>query len=241
MRNLLLAIGPSFLQPEWWFQKAGTAAIWVVAAIVFAETGLLIGFFLPGDSLLFFTGFLTSSAARDSSTFGVFATHLPALPVVLVVLFIAAVCGNQLGFFIGHKIGPALFTRPNSRFFKQENVVKAHAFFEKHGPKSVFLAQFVPIIRTFTPVIAGVAKMEYRDFVKWNVLGALCWAVGVTTLGHFLGQIGFVRDNIEYAIVAVIGVSLLPVVIEFIRHRRSAQAAVATNATETPVLGDTDV
>ena len=209
-----------FLKPEWWFEKAGRAALPVVASIIFAESGLLIGFFFPGDSLLFFTGFLTSSAARDSSTFNELAVHVPSLWIVLVVLAIAAIAGDQVGYIFGRQVGPSLFKRPNSRLFKAENVVKANAFFERHGPKSIVLARFIPIVRTFTPIVAGIANMRYRTFVIYNVLGGLLWAVGVTTLGHFLGEIEFVRNNIEYAIVAVIAVSLVPVAIELYRHRR---------------------
>ncbi|MBS1848804.1 MAG: VTT domain-containing protein [Actinobacteria bacterium] len=226
------------MNPEFWFDKAGPAAIWVVMAIVFAETGLFVGFFLPGDSLLFFTGFLTSSAAMDSSVFGPLAKHLPSLVVVLPLLFIAAVVGNQVGYFFGRKVGSALFHRPDSRLFKQENVAKAHDFFEKYGAKSVFLAQFVPIVRTFTPIVAGVSQMDYRKFVRWNVFGAFCWTIGVTTLGHFLGQISFVRDNIELAIVAVIAVSLTPMAIEIIKHRRAAKAGISD---DTPVQRDTEL
>jgi membrane-associated protein len=214
------------LRPEWWFEKAGAAALPVVTAIVFAESGLLFGFFLPGDSLLFFTGFLTSSAAQDEAPFNEFATHLPALPVVLVCLAAAAIIGDQVGYVFGRKVGPALFNRPNSRLFKQENVGKAHVFFEKHGAKSIVLARFVPIVRTFTPIVAGIGEMRYRTFVTYNVIGGLLWAVGVTLLGHFLGEIEFIRENIELAIVAVVLVSLLPLVIELIRGRRARHAAL---------------
>ena len=212
------------LRPEWWFEKAGAAALPVVTAIIFAESGLLFGFFLPGDSLLFFTGFLTSSAAQDEAPFSEFATHIPALPVVLVCLATAAILGDQVGYVFGRKVGPALFNRPNSRWFKQENVGKAHSFFEKHGPKSIVLARFVPIVRTFTPIVAGIGEMRYRTFVTYNVLGGLLWAVGITLLGHFLGEIEFIRDNIELAIVAVVLVSLLPLAIELIRGRRTRHA-----------------
>jgi membrane-associated protein len=214
------------LRPEWWFEKAGAAALPVVTAIVFAESGLLFGFFLPGDSLLFFTGFLTSSAAQDEAPFNEFATHLPALPIVLVCLAAAAILGDQVGYVFGRKVGPALFNRPNSRWFKQENVGKAHVFFEKHGAKSIVLARFVPIVRTFTPIVAGIGEMRYRTFVTYNVMGGLLWAVGVTLLGHFLGEIEFIRENIELAIVAVVLVSLLPLVIELIRGRRARHAAL---------------
>ncbi|CAN5726466.1 hypothetical protein BH20ACT4_BH20ACT4_00600 [soil metagenome] len=219
----LIAFGPDFLKPEWWFDKAGPAALPVVTAIIFAESGLLFGFFLPGDSLLFFTGFLTSSAATDEAPFNEFAKHMPVLPVVLVCLAAAAVIGDQVGYAFGRKVGPALFNRPSSRLFKQENVVKAHEFFEKYGPKSIVLARFVPIVRTFTPIVAGIGQMRYRTFVTYNVVGGLLWAVGVTSLGHFLGEIEFIRNNIELAIVAVVLVSVLPIAVELYRartHRR---------------------
>ncbi len=219
-------IGSSFLKPEFWFEKAGSSAIFVVTAIIFAESGLLFGFFFPGDSLLFFTGFLTSSAANAaSSPFHKFAQHVPSLPIVLVVLFLAAVAGDQCGYWFGRKVGPTLFRRPNSRLFKQEYVTKAQTFFDRHGAKSIVLARFVPIVRTFTPVVAGVGKMRYRTYLTFDLLGGFLWAVGVTTLGHFLGEIEFVRNNIEIAILAVIAVSLLPVAIELVRSRRHRATA----------------
>jgi len=225
---VLLAGALEFLKPEWWFDKAGAAALPVVAAIIFAESGLLIGFFLPGDSLLFFTGFLTSSAAQDDPTFSKFADHMPSLWIVMLCVTAAAIIGDQVGYLFGNKVGPALFTRPDSRLFKQENVAKAHDFFERHGPKSIVLARFVPIVRTFTPIVAGIGQMRYRTFVTYNVIGGVLWAVGITTLGHFLGEIEFFRNNIEYAIVAVIVLSLVPVAIEVIRSRRHRDAAVAS-------------
>src|SRR6478735_1919429 len=221
MLSWISVVGSSFLKPEFWFEKAGSSAIFVVTAIIFAESGLLFGFLFPGDSLLFFTGFLTSSAANQpDSAFYKFAQHVPSLPIVLVALFLAALAGDQVGYWFGRRVGPTMFQRPNSRLFKQENVAKAHAFFEKYGPKSIVLARFVPIVRTFTPIVAGVGEMRYRTYLTFDVLGALLWAVGVTTLGHFLGEIEFVRQNIEFAIVAVIAISLLPVVFEVIKARR---------------------
>jgi membrane-associated protein len=226
-----------FLKPEWWFDKAGAAALPVVTAIIFAESGLLFGFFLPGDSLLFFTGFLTSSAAKDDPTFSQFAEHIPSIWIVLICLAAAAILGDQVGYWFGKKVGPALFNRPNSRLFKAENVAKAHLFFERHGAKSIVLARFVPIVRTFTPIVAGIGQMRYRTFVAYNVAGGLLWAVGITTLGHFLGEIEFFRKNIEVAIIAVILVSLLPVIIELYRSRKHKRAAAsAPAATPAPVI-----
>jgi membrane-associated protein len=190
----------------------------LLAAIVFAESGLFVGFFLPGDSLLFIAGFLASSAGGHK---------LPALPFVALVAFAAAVIGDQVGYWFGKKVGPSLFDRPKSRIFNPANVVKAQVFFDKHGSKTIVLARFVPIVRTFTPIVAGVGRMKYRTFVIYNVVGGFLWAVGITTLGYFLGSIEFVKKNIEVAIVAIIAVSLVPVAIEFLRHRKEAKREAA--------------
>jgi membrane-associated protein len=208
MRSLVLA---SFLNPESLLDKGG---LLLLGLIIFAESGLLIGFFLPGDSLLFVGGFLASDAGDH---------RLPPLPLVALVAFAAAVIGDQVGFWFGRKVGPSLFTRPDSRLFKQQNVVKAHAFFERHGAKTIVLARFVPIVRTFAPIVAGVSEMNYRTFVTFNVIGGFIWAVGLTTLGYYMGQIDVVKNNIEIAIVTIIAISLIPVAIELIKHRRGAK------------------
>ena len=136
-----------------------------------------------------------------------------------LVAFAAAVIGDQVGFWFGRKVGPSLFSRPDSRFFKQQNVTKAHAFFERHGAKTIVLARFVPIVRTFAPIVAGVSDMNYRTFVIFNVIGGFIWAIGLTTLGYYMGQIDVVKNNIEIAIVMIIVLSLIPVVIEFVKPR----------------------
>ncbi|MFI2288562.1 DedA family protein [Streptomyces niveus] len=204
---MTLALGPQWLNPDHLISTFGLIGILV---IVFAESGLLIGFFLPGDSLLFTTGLLVAGHK--------YLTQPLWLVCLLIVL--AAVLGDQTGYLIGRKAGPALFRRPDSRLFKQENVEKAHAFFEKYGPRSIVLARFVPIVRTFTPVIAGVGAMHYRTFVTFNVIGGTLWGVGVTVLGYFLGQIDFVKANIELILIAIVVVSLLPIVFEYVRARR---------------------
>ncbi|MEV8424559.1 DedA family protein [Streptomyces niveus] len=204
---MTLALGPQWLNPDHLISTFGLIGILV---IVFAESGLLIGFFLPGDSLLFTTGLLVAGHK--------YLTQPLWLVCLLIVL--AAVLGDQTGYLIGRKAGPALFRRPDSRLFKQENVEKANAFFEKYGPRSIVLARFVPIVRTFTPVIAGVSAMHYRTFVTFNVIGGTLWGVGVTVLGYFLGQIDFVKANIELILIAIVVVSLLPIVFEYVRARR---------------------
>ena len=210
---------------ESWLSTGGLA---LLAAIVFAETGLLIGFFLPGDSLLFMAGFLASEAGGHV---------LPSLPVTALVVFIAAVLGDQVGYLIGLRIGPSLFSRPGSRLFNPLNAVRAQAFFDRRGPSALVLARFVPIVRTFVPVIAGVGRMRYRTFLTYNVIGAAIWGLGVTTLGYFLGEVEIVKHNLELAAVVIVAISLIPVAIEFFRARREHAAhaePVDATATERP-------
>jgi len=201
----------ALLNPEDLLKKGGYLLLF---GIIFAESGLLIGFFLPGDSLLFAAGMASA---------GAFQKFELNLWVVLVGVFIAAVVGDQVGYAFGRKVGPSLFRRPNSRLFKHENVEKAQAFFDRHGPKAIVLARFVPIVRTFVPVVAGVGHMEYKTFVRFNVVGGFLWAVGITLAGYFLGNVKFIHDNLEVALVAIVAVSLLPVTFEFLKHRREAK------------------
>ncbi|WP_438947789.1 VTT domain-containing protein [Streptomyces triticisoli] len=202
---MTLALGPSWLDPNYLLNSFG---LWGLLLIVFAESGLLIGFFLPGDSLLFTTGLLVTSGQL----------RYP-LWLVIVLICVAAIVGDQVGYMFGKKVGPALFTRPDSRLFKQENVAKAHEFFEKHGPKSLVLARFVPIVRTFTPIIAGVSGMRYRSFVIFNIVGGIVWGAGVTLLGSWLGNIPFVKENIEAILILIVFLSVVPIIIEFLRAR----------------------
>ncbi|HRW39104.1 MAG TPA: VTT domain-containing protein [Aquihabitans sp.] len=235
MRSLLLATGP--WKPEFWLEKAGAAAAWVIVAIIFAESGLFFGFFLPGDSLLFMAGFLTSQGAADFVAPGATGEALapvvdgmPHILVLLPLLFVAAFLGDQVGYAFGKWVGPAIFTREDSRFFKQSHVTKAHDFLERYGPKTVFLARFVPIVRTFAPIVAGVGQMRYRTFLTFNLLGAFVWAVGITTLGHFLGNVEFIRDNIEYTIIVIVLLSLTPVFVELVQARRHRHATAEPDA-----------
>lgn len=194
---------------EQWLSSGG---LLLLAVIVFAESGLLVGFFLPGDSLLFIAGFLASEAG---------GRVLPPLPLVAGVTVIAAITGDQFGYWFGRRFGPGLFDRPQSRLFNPQHVVRAHNFFERYGAKTIVLARFVPIVRTFAPIVAGVGTMKYRTFVFYNIFGGLLWGIGITTLGYYLGEIHAVKNNIEIAIVVIVLVSLLPMLFELIRHRRS--------------------
>ncbi len=196
---------------EGWLKAGGLA---VLALIVFAETGLLVGFFLPGDSLLFVAGFLASAAGKHT---------LPPLPITASVVFMSAALGDQVGYLIGRRIGPTLFNRERSRLFNPANVVRAEDFFARRGPRALVLARFVPIVRTFVPVVAGVGSMHYRTFVTYNLIGAALWGVGVTTLGYYLGEVQIVKDNLEYAAIVIVAISLVPVALEIHRSRQAAQ------------------
>jgi membrane-associated protein len=146
---------------------------------------------------------------------------LAPLPVILIGCFVAAVAGDQVGYVFGKRVGPALFRRPDSKIFKQVYVEKAKEFFERHGAKTIILARFVPIVRTFAPILAGVGEMKYRVFIIFNVIGALLWAVGVTLLGYVLGnRVPLIKNNIEIFAIVVVFLSLIPAVYEFVKHRR---------------------
>lgn len=194
-----------FLDPQQLLVTFGTIGLFL---IVFAESGLLIGFFLPGDSLLFTAGLFAAQGTLS-------------LPVILVGCFLAAVAGDQVGYAFGNKVGPALFRRPDSRFFKQEYIDKAQHFFERYGAKTILLARFVPIVRTFAPIVAGVGTMRYRTFVTYNVIGGLLWAVGVTLLGYMLGEL--IPDIDTYLlpiIVMIILLSVIPIGLEWWKARK---------------------
>ncbi|GDX30935.1 membrane protein [Actinomycetes bacterium] len=181
-------------------------AIWL---IIFAETGLLIGFFLPGDSLLFTAGLLAGQGKLD-------------IWLLLPGVFIAAFVGDQVGYTFGEKLGPRLFNKPDSRFFKQEYVTHTRNFFNKHGSKTIIIARFVPIVRTFAPILAGVGEMDRKTFVIYNVIGAFLWAVGITMLGYILGDvIGESVDQYLLPIIAVIIlISLIPPLVEWRRAKK---------------------
>lgn len=203
-------------------QTAGpVAVIIVVAAIIFAENGLLIGFFFPGDSVLFTIGLLIQGTTHFKLDLNI--------ELVILLLFVAAVLGANVGYLFGKKIGPTLFKRPNSRLFKQENVQRAQEFYDKHGGKTIILARFIPVVRTFVPLIAGVAKMKYRTFMTFNVVGGFVWVAGVTYLGYFLGKLlqnmGLDVDTVILPIVALILiVSVSPAIYQLVKNKKQRQA-----------------
>ncbi|WP_395572905.1 VTT domain-containing protein [Streptomyces sp. BK79] len=215
-----LALGPEWLSPDYLIE---TFALPGILLIVFAESGLFA--FLPGDSLLFTAGLFVAEGEYISEP----------LWLVCGLIVLAAVIGDQVGYMIGKFLGPKLFNRPNSKLFKQENLEKAHEFMEKYGPKAIVLARFVPIVRTFAPIVAGAGRMKYRTFLTYNVIGGVAWGSGVTLAGYWLGQIEFIRTNVEPILVLIVVVSVVPIAVEYLRERKKKKAAAAAGPQPTPM------
>jgi membrane-associated protein len=203
--------------------------------IVFAETGLAVGFFLPGDSLLVVAGLFAAAGKMD-------------LFVLMITLFVAAVLGDAVGYFTGKKMGETLFTREKSRVFNPKHIKKAHAFYEKHGGKTIIIARFVPIVRTFAPIVAGAAQMSYRQFLLYNIFGGFFWVMSMLLAGYFLGGLveQFMRsvfgvenflleDHIDKVVIVVVLLSILPIIYEYIKSRREKKSAAANIVVEPEV------
>jgi membrane-associated protein len=208
-----LALGPEWLQPDTIISWLGPWALVGLAAIVFAECGLLLGFFLPGDSLLFTAGLFVANGAIGAP-----------LWAVCLLLVVAAFVGNVCGYYIGRAAGPAIFDKPRSRLFNPAHVLKTQEFFDKYGNRAIVLGRFVPIVRTFITVMAGIGRMGPRRYLTYSLIGGVLWAAGVTLLGYWLGQFAFVRANIELILILIVAISVLPIVIELVRARRTGGA-----------------
>jgi membrane-associated protein len=193
-----------------WTQDYGTLIYGILFLIIFCETGLVVTPFLPGDSLLFALGALCASGSLD-------------LVTILVSLSIAAIIGDTLNYWIGKWIGPRAFQFKKSFFFNPDHLRKAHAFYEKHGGKTIVMARFVPIVRTFAPFVAGIGNMDYKKFLFYNVTGGIFWIVSLTILGYFFGNLQIVKENFTAVIFAIIGISVLPIIIELIRNRKTIE------------------
>jgi membrane-associated protein len=178
--------------------------------IVFAETGLLMGFFLPGDSLLFTVGVVAGAGELN-------------IVLINILLMAAAIIGDGVGYYIGLRTGPAIFNRPDSRFFKQEYLQRTHEFYEKYGGKTIIYARFVPIVRTFAPFVAGVGKMSYSRFLSFNIFGGIGWVFSMTMAGYLLGNVPIIRAHFEKVVIGIVLVSVLPMVFEYLRSRRGGR------------------
>lgn len=211
------------MDPGWLLERFGTQMFWVSCLIVFVECGLLFPI-LPGDSLLFSIGLFINRANAGEPGIEM------NLAVACALLSGFAFLGNVVGYEIGRALGPSLYRR-NGRFLKQEYFEKTHDFFDTYGNRALVLGRFVPIVRTFITVVAGVGRMDRRRFFTWSFVGAVLWATGVTLLGYFLGGIPFLQRNIEAALMAIIAISLLPMAFEWWRHRRRARSLTPAQAT----------
>ncbi|MDT7706756.1 MAG: rane-associated protein [Pseudonocardiales bacterium] len=217
MTTTSLALGPEWLQPDSIISWLGPWALVGLALIIFAECGLLLGFFLPGDSLLFTAGLFAVSEKGIGAP----------LWLVCLVLIVAAFAGNVCGYYIGRAAGPAIFDKPKSRLFKPKHVARTQEFFDKYGNRAIVLGRFVPVVRTFITVMAGVGQMEAKRYLTYSLIGGVAWAAGVTLLGAVLGQFDFVKNNIELILVLVVFVSIIPIIVEVLRARRKPGAHTA--------------
>ncbi len=211
-----LALLPAWLDPENIIRSMGAFALVGVCLIIFSECGLLIGFFLPGDSLLFVAGLFIASGAIQQPIW-----------LACVLLAICAFLGNVTGYWIGRKVGPTLFNKPDSKLFKQEHVDKTHEFFERYGARAIILARFVPIVRTFITAVAGVGQMDQRKFFLYSAIGGVAWAAGMTLLGYFLGNIPWIKENIEAMAILIVIISIVPIIVEYFRDRRQKARAAS--------------
>ncbi|MBS1513917.1 MAG: VTT domain-containing protein [Bacteroidetes bacterium] len=202
----LIEFFKTIMTPEKVINWGGLTAL---IAIVFAETGLLIGFFLPGDSLLLTAGLLVSQ--------DIFKVNILTLNISLIL---AAIIGDTVGYWFGRKTGPKIFAKEDSRFFKKKYLLKAQEFYERHGGKAIIYARFVPFARTFAPILAGVGNMNYTKFVTYNIVGGIVWVVSMTLLGYFFGKIPIVKDNFEKVVILVIILSVMPIVIGYFKERK---------------------
>lgn len=214
---MIHTLGPDWLNAELLLKQLGPSAFWASLLVIFAECGLFT-FFLPGDSLLFTIGLVIQNPDR------LIDLHVNIV-VACVALTAAAFLGNVVGYEIGRAVGAPLYAR-GGRLLKPEHFDKAHVFFEKYGSKAIVLARFVPVVRTFITAVAGVSRMDRRKFFTYSFVGALLWATGVTLLGYFLGQIAFVGNHLEVMLILIVVLSLVPVGVEYLRHRISQRKAV---------------
>ncbi len=206
----LPALGPDFLDPQHMIDSFGTWVLVGIMAVIFIEVGLLFPI-LPGDSLLFTAGALVAQSALNVQI---------GIAPLMGLMILAAYAGTQTGYLIGRKAGPKVFAKEDSRIFKQKYIDQTYAYFDKYGGRTLVVAQFIPFVRTYASVAAGVGKMKYRHFAAWNLLGVVLWAGGVTFLGYLLGNITFIKNNIEALLILVVLISVLPVIVEVLRKRR---------------------
>lgn len=208
-------------------QQWGWLAYVILFIIVFAETGLLIGFFLPGDSLLFIAGFVCSIETAEG--------HVLNIVWLNLLLITAAIVGDSVGYLLGKRIGPAIFCKEDSLLFHKKHLIRTQLFYEKYGGRTIIYARFVPIVRTFAPFVAGIGNMHYKRFISFNVFGGIGWVMAMTLLGYFLGNVPIVKNNLERAVLLVIFISILPILFEIVKSRfHNPQGPEENAATKIP-------
>jgi membrane-associated protein len=195
-------------------QQYGLWTYAILFAVIFIETGFVIMPFLPGDSLLFAAGTFAALKALD-------------IRFLILILSAAAIIGDTVNYWVGHRLGPRVFRNEKARFFKKEYLDRTHAFYEKHGGKTIIIARFVPIIRSFAPLIAGVGRMSYGRFLAFNVIGGIGWVVLLSGVGYFFGNIPVVKNNYSIAVLTIIAISTVPIVVEYVKHRNARRRARA--------------
>jgi len=201
----ILELLRQLINPDWIMAHGG---LFLVAFIIFAETGLFIGFFLPGDSLLFITGMIIAGAKSNPIPF---ESHPLNLVFWIILLTIAGILGNMVGYWFGKKSGPLLFERKETWLFKRKHLENAHSFYEKKGGVAIIVARFLPVVRTFAPIVAGVVHMSYKKFISFNIIGAVLWITSLTTLGFMLGENAWIKEQLEWIILGLVLITTLPV------------------------------
>ncbi|WP_272949641.1 DedA family protein [Kribbella antibiotica] len=216
----LAMLMPDWMDPEFLLNWLGDWALWGTLLVIFIECGVLFPI-LPGDSLLFAVGLFIAKGTID----------VP-LWLACVLLTVAAFLGNVSGYYIGRVLGTSLFTNPNAKFLKPKYIVQTHEFFERYGPRALVLARFVPIVRTFITIVAGAGKMDPKKFFLWTGIGAVLWAPGITLLGHALGNVEFIHQHLESALILLVLVSLIPMGVEIVLARRRKKKAAGDGASD---------
>ncbi|HEY5368673.1 MAG TPA: VTT domain-containing protein [Hanamia sp.] len=211
------------IDPDWIMAHGG---LFLVAFIIFAETGLFVGFLLPGDSLLFITGMIIAGAKTNPFPFD---SHPMNLVFWVILLTIAAITGNMVGYWFGKKSGPLLFERKETWLFKRKHLESAHEFYDKRGGAAIIIARFLPIVRTFAPIVAGAVHMNYKKFVSYNIIGAFLWIVGITSLGFVLGENVWIKEHLEWIIIGLILVTTFPVFFKMVFGRKKTVPVEITN------------
>lgn len=226
--DAILELLRQLIDPDWIMAHGG---LFLVAFIIFAETGLFIGFFLPGDSLLFITGMIIAGAKTNPIPF---ESHPLNLIFWIILLTVAAILGNLVGYWFGKKSGPLLFERKETWLFKRKHLQNAHDFYDKKGGAAIIIARFLPIVRTFAPIVAGIVHMDYKKFVFFNIVGAVSWIAGLTTLGFLLGENAWIKEHLEWIIIGLVLITTAPVAFKMFFSKIKPAAPLLKNKEKIP-------